>query len=290
MATARQIMAFGIMEAKGYSPEGSGAIIGNLSQESGAGLPSAFRHSNLDHGSQGLAQWRLDRLTNYQNYVRSRHPEAQDEQSFWAWCGNMALQLDFLEIELKHDYPALDVSLRRGGNIDDLTEAFCWKFERPSRTQSGIENRKKQARDVFMAASHINPSSPTTKTNTDIIKKEKSAVKNQQNGVGAVVLGLIVAALQQFAGMPHSMALVSWGIVGAVIIYSLFAAQKAQHEADITATNMKTGAPTPLPGRHGHWEWVDDPLPPPPEPAPASAPIPPLMFLSEDINRIAGAV
>src|ERR1700748_1673700 len=130
MATQRQIQCFSLFEAQGYSPEGSAAWVGNASQESGNNLPTAFRTGALDHGSQGLMQWRLDRLTAYENFVKAKHPGIS-AQELWQWYGRLDYQVEFAALECRTSYPTLDKQLRSGGSIATLTAAICWTYERP---------------------------------------------------------------------------------------------------------------------------------------------------------------
>jgi hypothetical protein len=150
-ATARQIQAASMLIAQGYTAEGAAAIVGNLSQESGRNLPSAFRTGSLDHGSQGLPQWRLERLTAYENYVKTLHPR-ETGSAIWQWYGNLALQINYIAIELGKDYPALNRRLRTAGeSVDTLTEDVCWQYERPSKVAANLANRKAQAEEVYTA-------------------------------------------------------------------------------------------------------------------------------------------
>jgi hypothetical protein len=289
MVNPRQITCFGLFEAEGYPPEAAAAWVGNLSQESGAGLPSAFRTGQLDHGSQYLPQWRLERLTKYESWVRSQHPE-EDAAGLRAWCGNMALQVKYIAIECKRDYSALDIQLRRGGDIDTLTDAICWQFERPNKALSGIANRKAQAHAVFLAAPHMNPHGETTKGNVVVIKGKENIKRNNENAAGGIIMGGVVAALHYLGGMPDHMALAAGGVVVFVIVYSMWSAQQTSQktlQASIDLHKMATPVTVPTdtppmsrPTPYGHWTWVEDPPPPPP----------PTPLMTSDIGMIAEAV
>lgn len=227
-ATPRQLTADALFQVRGYPPESAAAWVGNFSQEVGVNLPSAFRRGKLDHGSQGLEQARLDRLTRYEDWVDAKHPECKnDPAARWAWYGNMALQVEYADIECQRSFPAVYAALKKGGNIDELTALICWKFEIPSKKYANLAFRQAQARLVFTASNHIAVPSPATKSNTDAIAAKKAVVQsNSSAGIG-VVLGGAVAALHWAGGMPTQMAWVAAGIVSAVVIYSLVRAQTA---------------------------------------------------------------
>lgn len=144
MATERQLRAFRQFVADGYSKQGAAALVGNASQESGVNLVSGYRQ-NTDHGSQGIFQWRLDRLNGPNGLI--------------AYCdqhqlhsGTLAAQVKFAIHELGTQYEALDERLRKGGDIAALTEEVCWKYERPARQYANVANRVKQAKLVYNAA------------------------------------------------------------------------------------------------------------------------------------------
>jgi hypothetical protein len=107
----------------GFPVNGAGPIVGNLSQEVGERLPTGFRLTT-DHGSQFLAQWRLGRLTDFENWAQEKNLPITA----------METQMAFLFYELKRDYPALDKMLREGTRpIANLTANFMLMFERPNR-------------------------------------------------------------------------------------------------------------------------------------------------------------
>lgn len=172
--TKRQMQCYTLFEAQGYPPESAAAWVGNFVQESGTNLPSAFRSSDLDHGSEGLEQWRLDRLAKYEAFVKARHPEAT-EQELWAWDGNMALQVEYAAHECAHEYPLVEAQLRRGGDVGKLTEVICWHIERPSVRYANIAHRIAAAKAVFATAPHMGPASALTVANKTIATHSNNA-------------------------------------------------------------------------------------------------------------------
>jgi len=133
--TERQQTAFKLFRAAGYSPDGAAALIGNFSQESGVNLRSGYT-VKTDHGSQGIAQWRLDRLTHLEEFCEARGLHS----------GTLAAQVQFAIYELGTEYTTLDALLRKGGDLDLLTMMICNKYERPAKQFANIPNRIKQAR------------------------------------------------------------------------------------------------------------------------------------------------
>lgn len=336
MATQRQLIAFALLEAEGLTAEGAGAVTGNLSQEVGNNLPSEFRHSGLDHGSQALPQWRdskgAPRLTRYMEYVRGLHPELirpgmtteEIDAAMWVWYGNMALQIEYLAIELREYFPALDAKLRHGGDINSLTEDFCWQFENPNRQAANLTNRQRQALYVFSAASHLSPRKESTQANIEAAKKTVAAQTSTTNARCGVMLGGLIAGLHWYGGMPGNMALVAGAVVALLVVYSLFAAQRAKFEAALASSlagKISGVAPVPVPAEPAPMEpaaekesgpekipslrpsmptaapewiyeetlgrWIYGEAPPP---APPTPPPPPSPLMTSDIGAIAAAV
>jgi len=207
MATERQKTASLMLQAQGYSPKGAAAIVGNLSQESGNNLPTAFRTRDLDHGSNGLPQWRLQRLTDYEAYVRSLHPGAS-ASVLWAFYGNMALQIAYIAIELKRDYPALDARLRSRTSketIEELTEAVCWQYERPAEASANLPNRIAQA-EATWSEGHVTGSEAVASARVAAKTEDAHSVAKKSTGFAAV-LGTAAAGV---AVHVHSVTSAPW--------------------------------------------------------------------------------
>jgi Phage tail lysozyme len=99
--TQRQQSAFRLFRAAGYSPKGAAVIVGGDSRESGINLVSGYQ-DKTDHGSQGIAQWRLGRLAALEQFCTVNHLAS----------GTLAAQVSFQIYELGKDYPILDRRLR----------------------------------------------------------------------------------------------------------------------------------------------------------------------------------
>ena len=104
----------------GISPVGAAAAVGNATQENSC---RSVTTGAKDHGSDGLFQWRLDRLTNMQAF---------GVKWFGAW-DSIEAQAAFFSFECKGDYPALWNDLVVGSKaLATLTLNICDQYERPS--------------------------------------------------------------------------------------------------------------------------------------------------------------
>lgn len=249
-ATARQIQAAALFEAQGYPPESAAAFVGNGSQEVGPNLPTAFRGppANLDHGSQGLMQWRLDRLTAYEAFVRTKQPHATGT-TLWAWYGRLDYQVEFTALECRTKYPALQTKLMTGGNVATLTADICWTYERPAQASANLANRVKQAQGVFAASPHVTPvelqpqigSTTTTEVNKTLTKQKAT----QKGAVGAAIIS--GAASVGVAASHVTWHIPTWGwvtisVLGVIVVLAVLAARKAAAAAT-TATTVLSGSP-----------------------------------------------
>ena len=134
-----------VLVSKGYcykdqqgriNVDGSAAIVGNLSQESGNNLDATVHRRVADHGSGGIAEWRLDRLTRLEKFAEDNRLNVAD----------LTTQLFYLIWELENLYPALNASLKAGGrSVANLTANFMQVFERPAAQYANLHNRVKQA-------------------------------------------------------------------------------------------------------------------------------------------------
>lgn len=185
MATARQMWAFQFFRKEGYSPNGAAAIVGNLSGESGTNLDSTMeRGARADHGSGGVAEWRLSRKTELFDFARNLGMDVN----------GLDVQCMFVIHELQRDYPGLDAQLRSSDRtIENLTANFCFVFERPNKQLARLDNRIEQAKKVLRAA----------KVST-VAKEVVVAGGTATIGAGAVAGGLngdeIMAAIMSGGG------------------------------------------------------------------------------------------
>jgi Phage tail lysozyme len=153
--TPRQAMAMQFFVSHGYSVKGSAAIVGNLSQESTVNLHSGFT-ARTDHGSQGIAQWRLERLTGLQRFCEQKGLDAQI----------LGSQLLYIEWELKNlprkGLGWLNAMLVQPGqrSIANLTANFSTYFESPSKRYENLDFRIAEATkcaDTYVPQNNTGP-------------------------------------------------------------------------------------------------------------------------------------
>lgn len=139
MSTERQQRAFAQFTTAGYSKEGAAALVGNASQESGPALKTYFAPTQRDHGSNGIFQWRLERLDALIAFCEERGLHS----------GTLAAQIQFAIYELGKDYPQLDTRLRHSGDLVQLTQEVCWQYLRPAMAAANVKRREAYAADVL---------------------------------------------------------------------------------------------------------------------------------------------
>lgn len=207
--TTRQLQAVGILVKEGLASSGAIAIIGNYSWESGGpNLPTTFRTRNLDHGSNGLAQWRLGRLTKYMQFVAWKQPQLdQDDYTpqgdLWPFFGRLDYQLQFTVEELRNDYPNLYAKLCKGGNIASLTADICWQYERPNRSMAHLDQRIAYSRAISAAVAKtpIKLDLHTTLSAQAVAHDQATAVAGGMVAVPTLALatgGAVAAAPEHF--------------------------------------------------------------------------------------------
>jgi hypothetical protein len=111
------------------------AVAGNGWQEN---LMEPVTRGPKDHGSDGLLQWRLSRLTELKRYPK--------------W-NTLETQCQFFKDECQRDYPKLWAQLVNPGkrSLANLTANICDVYERPSVAGRRIDARVRFAETVFEA-------------------------------------------------------------------------------------------------------------------------------------------
>lgn len=149
------------------------AVAGNGWQEN---LMEPVTTGTKDHGSDGLLQWRLDRL------------EALQRLPGW---NTLPVQCRFFKMECKRDYPTLWAQLTNPGkrSLENLTLNVCDLYERPSRAGRKADARIGYSRQVLALHDSDAPAP------IEIPPSLQPAV----NGVGSSLAGiaaLLYAAIQ----------------------------------------------------------------------------------------------
>jgi hypothetical protein len=131
------VAGFPQMNLLGLSVKGAAAVTGNATQES---LVTPVTVGKKDHGSDGILQWRLDRLTNLQQF---------GTEHFGDWK-SLEAQAAFTLHELTNDYKVLYQELRAGvKSVTTMTFNFNNVFERSADTEELKNKRAKYAEDVL---------------------------------------------------------------------------------------------------------------------------------------------
>lgn len=147
-ATLRQLQAANYFLKAGYMPRGAAAIVGRLVGESGVNLDSTLFRKNADHGSGGIAEWRLGRKD---ELIRFGGLDA----------GLLETQCAFVVRELGRDYPELDKQLRQSDRtIENLTANFTVIYERPNKRLMHLDYSIDAAKAVLAALQKQQPSAP----------------------------------------------------------------------------------------------------------------------------------
>lgn len=120
---------------KGLSPHAAAGIIGNLMSESSLNT-GAVGDNNT---SIGIAQWHNERGNNLKNFAKQRGTDWKDYDT----------QLEFLWHELNTDYKGVLESLKSSTNVDQATDIFLERFERPKNPNQSRQKRRNYARSLL---------------------------------------------------------------------------------------------------------------------------------------------
>ena len=204
----------------GWSARGAAAACGNATQEN---LCRPTTLGAKDHGSDGIMQWRLSRLTNMQNF---------GVKNFGRW-DTLEAQAAFLMHEMKTDYVKLYSDLVIGkDSIDDLTADICWQFERPAKASANMPGRIVYAKNSY--ALLIGSKPITSVPIAHSAPKTAAAV-----GVTAAVTGVATVTSSHAMGAPPWV-IIGLGLIGgAVAIIFIF-----QH---VSAKTVPADPPAPPP-------------------------------------------
>ena len=129
-------------EGGGYKPYQAASIVGNLLQESGFGgdIQPAIVNSI---GATGIAQW-LN--TKWENRRDNMKKFAADRNIPWY---SVIAQCSFIKYELDTFGYFGKKQLLNAKTLDEATEIFCLKFERPGSHEANIPKRQKYARELL---------------------------------------------------------------------------------------------------------------------------------------------
>lgn len=137
----REKQAYNYFISKGYSPEASAGIVGNLMHESGL-RTGAEGDKGLKGGSSfGIAQWREGRYSNLQDFSNKRGSKWNDFNN----------QLEFVHHELQTTERNTYNKLLKVKTPEEASNVFMRGFERPSKSAiaSSGNKRAQNARNLF---------------------------------------------------------------------------------------------------------------------------------------------
>ena len=123
-----------LINKHGIKPHIAAGIVGNLMKESYRDIrPTA----SGDKGTAfGIAQWRLDRRRNLEEFAGEN-------------INDLNTQLDFLVHELEGEYKSVKSSLDKTTTPEEAALVFSKKYERPHKDFAENELRQSYAREVF---------------------------------------------------------------------------------------------------------------------------------------------
>ena len=115
--------AMQILIQKGWTPEQAAGIVGNLIQESGLDTKAHNKREN----AQGIAQWRNDRIQNFERRYGKSILKASFEE-----------QIDFVHHELTTTERRAGDALKKARTVEEAAQIVDRLYERSAGTETGI--------------------------------------------------------------------------------------------------------------------------------------------------------
>ena len=214
------------------------AVAGNGWQEN---LMRPITTGAKDHGSDGLLQWRLDRLTMLQ-----RMPD-------WA---TLPAQCRFFKAECKARYPSLWKQLVNPGNrtLENLTANICDLYENPSRAGRKLDDRisySRQVMAVFDAQAPVTPPpivippgipQPVGQSLVWLLNNIFTGGISTFGGVLSLVYAWLVYSHTQLSSIPINSDWKPWMLLGLILV---FAVGKSPTQPEPQATESPPTATQP---------------------------------------------
>lgn len=141
--------AYEFFISKGYTPEQSSGIVGNLQQESNLdeGVVSAFK----GEGSFGIAQWNPGKSAG--NRLGALKAFAKDRGESY---GSFETQLHFIDHELNTKRHLGKSKLLAAKTVEEAALVFSENYERPSKKHANNEARAKYAKSLYLRVNDKN--------------------------------------------------------------------------------------------------------------------------------------
>ena len=121
---------------KGYSPQASASIVGNLIHEGGLNTTAEGDKGYKGGSSRGIAQWREKRLRKLQSMYGEK----------WTDFDN---QLEFVDWELNNTHKSAGEALKRANTVWEAGRIFTNEFERPKVKFDEDNRRQKNVTDTY---------------------------------------------------------------------------------------------------------------------------------------------
>lgn len=132
--------AYDYFTSRGYSSTQAAAIVGNLYVESNLDTTAKGDYRNGKPTAFGIAQWRGDRLKNFQNVIGKSVTNSNFED-----------QLKFIDWELNNTHTDAREALLKQSTVSGATSAFMNAYERPNKNPSinHIDTRINVAENIY---------------------------------------------------------------------------------------------------------------------------------------------
>lgn len=161
----REEYAYKFYLNRGYSPQHSAAIVGNLISESN--LNTTVLGKADTKGSRGVAQWHSGRLDNLKGKYGTE------------WT-NFDNQLDFVDWELKNTHKKVGDNFKKTQGLWDVSRVFTNDYERPKVKFDGDEKRQTNVADVYRKYGKQQLTEEDKKLfSQNVIKYKKPLINNQ---------------------------------------------------------------------------------------------------------------
>lgn len=121
---------------KGYTPQASASIVGNLIHEGGLNTTAEGDKGYKGGSSRGIAQWREGRLQKLQSMYGDK------------WT-DFNKQLEFVDWELNNTHRSAGEALKRANTVWEAGRIFTNEFERPKVKFDEDNRRQKNVTDTY---------------------------------------------------------------------------------------------------------------------------------------------
>lgn len=152
------------LKSKGLPDKSISAVFGNISQE------SSWDVTEIESGTGigfGLCQWSYERRTQLEAYGTDL---SHQQEFLWSELTgqNTAITGASKQWIDKQGYLSYNDFMSGNGDINSLTSAFCFCWERPNASEANLQYRQEQANYFFTKFNGQNPPNPPPDPTTSI--------------------------------------------------------------------------------------------------------------------------